>query len=296
MLPGIRLNCTNYSEDISNDDYRLRIEPYPIPRVRNISETEHFLIFSDQYPTKESAEEACARIVEYLIFSMTKERIGIRILDTRTICSNAPIYAPHCEGYVYASKSISLIKETLLDSFTTKHLSIRDYKLAFSIFQSSFIQQDIYSKLVLLITSIESIIVKNSDYLASISKNNKKSDSLKCKVDSCLELEPNEKIYIKQLIGEKKHITISNLGKPICKHLLGDKLYFDLTAQDFFIKCYDIRSRIVHAKSNFPTQDELGLVVVFLEEFVRDLLFSPNTSSLLEALKNTYALNTPEYT
>ena len=203
MLPGIRLDCTNYSEDISNNDCRLRIEPYPVPQVRNISEAERFLIFSDQYPTKKSAEEACARIVECLIFAMTKERIGIRILDTGIISSNAPAYAPHCEGYIYALREISLVKETLLNSLETKYLSIHDYKLAFSIFQSSFLQPDIYAKFVLLVTSIESIIAKNRDCLARLSKINKKSDPLKCKVDSCLELEHNEKTYIKQLIGKK---------------------------------------------------------------------------------------------
>jgi len=85
------------------------------------------------------------------------------------------------------------------------------------------------------------------------------------------------------IVGSLRHLTNESLrqaGRRLAT-TLGDRTYLRLEPKEFFVKCYDLRSRVVHGATPFPTREEVGPFAATLEVFVADLLAGPE---LLEQL------------
>ena len=62
------------------------------------------------------------------------------------------------------------------------------------------------------------------------------------------------------IVGSLRHLTNESLrqaGRRLAT-TLGDRTYLRLEPKEFFVKCYDLRSRVVHGATPFPTREEVG--------------------------------------
>jgi len=144
--------------------------------------------------------------------------------------------------------------------------------LSYSLFNASFFQPTADSRFILLVMAVEALIKptpRSAEACAHV-------DGLitQTRAVSFSEAEKASMIGALHLL---KSESINQAGKRLVANRLGDRLYRDLRAPDFFSHCYKLRSDLVHGNVPFPTFEEIGNVVGNLEVFVSDLL----TSSIL---------------
>jgi hypothetical protein len=79
---------------------------------------------------------------------------------------------------------------------------------------------------------------------------------------------------INSMLGALKWLrdeSIRSAGKRLAGQL-GERRYRDEPPQLFFVRCYDLRSRLVHGEVPRPSASELDERALDLERFVSDLL------------------------
>jgi hypothetical protein len=143
--------------------------------------------------------------------------------------------------------------------------------VAFTLFNASFFQPTADSRFILLVMAIEAIIEpqkRGSDSVALIQTliHETKSSNLG----------PNEKNSVIGSLRWLRKESINQAGKRLVAERLGLETKFDkLSPADFFAKCYQIRSNLVHGNMPFPSFEEVGAVVATLEVLVSNLLIQP---------------------
>lgn len=141
---------------------------------------------------------------------------------------------------------------------------------AYTIFNASFFQPSADARFLLLIMAIEALLVplpRSNEGQAHVHSliEQTKSASLACD-------------EIESMIGSLRwllHESINKAGQRLATERLGNKVYADKIAADFFKYCYQLRSRLVHGIMPAPTVAEIRIVVPHLEVFVSDLLTVP---------------------
>lgn len=165
---------------------------------------------------------------------------------------------------VLAEKFLKVFECTLRQP---KTLTDRE-RVALELFNQSFFQQSVDSRFLLLMSGLEALIEQGErsqavkDYV----------QSLISATDTMEDLKPNEKESLKSGIGSLKRESIVQAGKRMVKERLNGRNYYDKPAEEFFVECYEIRSRLVHGEIPFPTREEVSAIVAQLEVMLSDLL------------------------
>ena len=74
-------------------------------------------------------------------------------------------------------------------------------------------------------------------------------------------------------LGKLREQSIGKLGRELAATTLKGYTYKNLSPSNFFQRCYEIRSRLVHGSTpSPPVFSEVGEFVVPLKKFVSDLL------------------------
>jgi hypothetical protein len=82
-------------------------------------------------------------------------------------------------------------------------------------------------------------------------------------------LDRKEKDSIKGTLNHLRNESITKAGQNLVAQHLGDNQYYNKPAAEFFKKCYDIRSKLVHTGK---WQDENNIISAELDEMLTDLL------------------------
>lgn len=83
-----------------------------------------------------------------------------------------------------------------------------------------------------------------------------------------------------------KNESFRQAGRRLAE-TLGDRKYLKMKPEKFFVSCYDLRSRVVHGDTPFPTREEVGRFGAALEVFVADLLAGPELLDQLDSTERT---------
>jgi hypothetical protein len=155
-------------------------------------------------------------------------------------------------------------------SYAAEHpreLSDRE-RLSLDLFNASYFQNSADSRFLMLVIAVEALLVPPPRSLAATAH-----------VDALIRMtRESDKLSTQEqnsLIGSLKwlsHESINQTGRALAEERLGSRKYADKEPAAFFSYCYDLRSRLVHGKPPFPTQQEIRSAVGQLEVFVSDLL------------------------
>ena len=146
-------------------------------------------------------------------------------------------------------------------------LSDRD-RLSHQLFHASFFQASEDARFLLLVMATEALI---ESPLRSATELEHVDAWIKSTTDA-VGLQESEKVSLRGSLEGLRHQSIRRAGSELAETRLGDRRYDGSSAAQFFKRCYDLRSNLVHASPPVPSLKDIGAVVHPLEVFVSDLL------------------------
>jgi hypothetical protein len=173
----------------------------------------------------------------------------------------------------------SILRLVPVDKFTavftkaaerTEKLSKREH-VSLGLFSTSFFQQSLDSRFLLLMMAIETLLdlqmrppesVEHVDNLIKVTENN-------------LEITKTERKSLRGCLRWLRSESIRQAGKRVVKQRLENREYHHKFGEAFFLDCYDLRSRLVHGEPPLPAWGEINSVTGDLERMVSDLLTVP---------------------
>lgn len=141
-------------------------------------------------------------------------------------------------------------------------------RIAYELFLSSYFYQSITTRFIILIIAIESLLEPKYRSLSTINFINKIISRFKNEGG----IHSSDRESIINVLYSLKKESIGKTGKEFSTRLLGNNKYSDLTPAQFFMKCYALRSKIVHRGITKFERTEVKNLIGHLENFVSDLL------------------------
>lgn len=143
--------------------------------------------------------------------------------------------------------------------------------LAFTLFNASFFRQTADSRFILLMMAVEALIEPKVRPKKSVALVKQLIEQVRSSG-----LDDGERNSIMSSLGWLKKESIGSSGRRLASVRLGsEKKYKDLSPSDFFTKCYNMRSALVHGNRPYPEFSDVGTSAATLEVFVSDLLTAP---------------------
>ena len=147
----------------------------------------------------------------------------------------------------------------------------QEQQLAYELYSASFFVTYADSRFLLLMMALESLIEPQP-------KSDVARDLITGFIDEAQHADLNEK-EIKSLTGSLHRLldeSITQAGRRLAQNL-GDELYMDFGAEKFFVKCYELRSKLAHGSSPRPDRGQVDILAAHLERFVGDLIAADPT-------------------
>ncbi|WP_433734887.1 hypothetical protein ACQP0C_41800 (plasmid) [Nocardia sp. CA-129566] len=295
LAQGTRLSVNTDEQVIvlSEDPPRVEITPVP-PHIRFL-DTEKLEMRGGPYATDSEAIEAGRTWRKYLLVAFAEQRIGIDLG-----AEHNPIAEPM--GYVAdAGKKLGvqalrdrhglLVFPSDLDAafgrFFAEAMVSRDagkitsaveqvqatapkvsdpHLLALRLLHSSFFDTNPETRFVLLVTAIEAVIEtkQRSPQILDLLEQFRA-------VTKSASLTSGDRDALLNALGNAKSETISAAGRRLVA-LLTDREYDGQAPAEFFVSCYNARSKIVHGSLGRPSRERLERLIPVLEAMVVDLL------------------------
>lgn len=142
------------------------------------------------------------------------------------------------------------------------------HRLAYELFSASFFEQAEDARFLFLAMSVEALL----DHHSRLPQVVEHVEQLISATLNAINLPTNE---MESLIGSLSWLKVESIrqaGIRLAKQRLPGRQYMGLTAEGFFLHCYDLRSRLVHGNQPPPSRAEVGAAAATLEVFVSDLL------------------------
>lgn len=148
-------------------------------------------------------------------------------------------------------------------------LTDRDF-LALSLFNASFFQQSGDSRFLLLMMAIEAML--EPPPRSDAAQDHVKSLIAATRQANISQTEKNSMIGALRWLNYE---SISRTGRQFVQKILGERVYRNMTAPDFFTYCYTLRSNLVHGNMPYPSFEDISVAVGDLEVMVSDLITTP---------------------
>ena len=179
---------------------------------------------------------------------------------------------------VRAEATVSKAPLKLIDTFRREYLRSRypteRQVLASEIYASSFFDVSSRSRFITLVTAVEALLepLKRSDKVEALVEE-LQATTQKSKID-----EPTRESMIGSL-ERLRHQSIRQAGRTLAGRLIPNELFDGQSSADFFTRCYDLRSQILHrGKIEDELVDMLDLANM-TEGFVAELLLAALNSA-----------------
>jgi hypothetical protein len=171
----------------------------------------------------------------------------------------------------------------LIDTFKREYIKNRVFTekqlLASEIYASSFFDVSARSRFITLVTAVEALLkpLKRSDDVEALVK------GFKDKTQQSIA----DKSTRASLIGSLewlKYQSIGQAGRELSQQLLPNESFDGRASADFFNRCYDLRSQILHYGAISGGREDIWHLANVMEEFVNKLLLAAlNSESQLLA-------------
>ncbi|MFC9788890.1 hypothetical protein [Rhodococcus sp. NPDC127528] len=161
-------------------------------------------------------------------------------------------------------------REQLLNSVRTVRdagvLPTDGQQLACDLFGASFFELNPETRLILLVTAIEALVIRERRSQESTDLINRFIQDVKGGL-----LPDHEANSIIGSLRDLREESITQAGTRIAQSLDG-RVYDDKTPEAFFRDAYKVRSRLVHGSTVRPSRNEVDRIASILEVFVSNLL------------------------
>lgn len=183
----------------------------------------------------------------------------------------------HVEKLMFASvkgkETVGKYPPRLIDTFQREYLNSRwlteKQVLASEIYASSFFDVSPRSRFITLVTAVEALLesLKRSDVVEELVEEFK-DETRRSNIDK------QTKKSIISSLERLRHQSIGQAGRTLTHRLIPNELFDGQSSADFFTRCYDLRSQILHrGKIEDGLVDMLHLANV-MESFVARLLLA----------------------
>ncbi len=230
--------------------------------------------FSRLHIGADFGDRAPMSVVTSAGLEMLQKRTGVRVLNDfhglMTFENEPPMkfVSVHANGVVTKNRQ-RFVKAVGLALDYDYNLSDEEY-LAFDLFGTAFFQKSVDARLLMLMMAVEALlepalqpqlVQEHVEELIHLTK-------------KCSTLSQSE---IDSLIGRLQDLRKESIGQAGQKlaNRLGNRKYDGQQPSDFFTRCYNLRSKLVHGHVPRPTRDEIASICGSLELFVGDLLSGP---------------------
>lgn len=139
---------------------------------------------------------------------------------------------------------------------------------AFELFNAGLFQTSVDARFILLMISMEALLIQQK----RSQKVSRLVDRLIKEIDTSEEIDEKDLGVLKQGIGQLKRQSIREAGKQLVTDLLIERTYDGMSPTEIFIRCYDLRGRLVHGNQPFPSREEVIGESLRLQRMVSDLL------------------------
>lgn len=162
--------------------------------------------------------------------------------------------------------------EKFLDIF--KNISKASYSLSererisYTLFSDSFFTSNGYARFLFLVMAVEILIDFQPKSVEAINL----VESFISAVQNSSGIDGTEK---DSLIGALRYLRNESIRQGACRLInrtLNDQEYGGIRASKFFLKCYDLRSSIVHGGQSFPSERDVDREAGRLEVLVANLI------------------------
>ena len=161
----------------------------------------------------------------------------------------------------------------LIDTFQREYLHSRQLTdkqvLASEIYASSFFDVSSRSRFITLVTAVEALLepLKRSDGVQAL------VEELEAKTrQSTVDKLTRDSII--SSLERVRYQSISQAGRTLAHRLLPDELFDGQPSVEFFTRCYDLRSKILHRGTIAEASVGMGKLANDMERFVAQLLLA----------------------
>ena len=256
-------------------------------------------VLGGSYASEYQARNAAEKSKRALLYWAIEQRLGIDFGDgkQKSVVTNEGLAMPQKQyGYplrndmhgidVYehveklrfvkfdAKETVGKYPPKLIDTFQREYLNSRQLTekqlLASEIYASSFFDVSARSRFITLVTAIEALLepLKRSDEVQALVTELKATTQQQSMID-----EPTKASIVGSL-GRVRYQSIGQAGRTLARRLLPDEFFDGQSSVDFFTRCYDLRSQILH-RGTIPEESvDIGQLANVMETFVAHLLIA----------------------
>jgi len=173
-----------------------------------------------------------------------------------------------------AKTTLSKHPPNLISTFQREYLNSRQLTekqvLAGEIYASSFFDVSSRSRFITLVTAVEALLErqKRSDKVEALVEELKATTQKSKKID-----EPTRKSITDSLIW-LRYQSIREAGRTLADRLIPSECFDGQPSADFFRRCYDLRSQILHRGTIEGNTVDTGHLANVMEYFVHRLLLA----------------------
>lgn len=285
---SVKLSVQNYSGELYGEPGKA------------IKDSNTFFVTGSNFASKEEAFEAGNKLRDALTLAFAHCKIGADFgddtmqggfsqflkdklqdeLNLRTLneVNGLMVYETKLEPLFskvgIATPGLDTSIEKFLDVF--KNVSKANYSLnereriSYDLFSDSFFTSNGYARFLFLVMAVEVLIDFQPKSLEAINL----VESFISAVKNSGDIDGTEK---DSLVGALKYLrkeSIRQGARRLIDRTLNDQEYGGIKASKFFLKCYDLRSSVVHGGQSFPSERDVDHEAAQLEVLVANLISS----------------------
>lgn len=174
---------------------------------------------------------------------------------------------------VYVEATVGKHPPKLIDTFRREYLHTRHLTekqmLASEIYASSFFDVSSRSRFITLVTAVEALLepLKRSDEVEAL------VEEFKAKTRQST-IDQSTRDSIIGSLERLRHQSISQAGRSLADRLVRNELFDEQSSADFFTRCYDWRSQILHTGTIAGESVDMRHLANVMEDFVSRLLLA----------------------
>jgi len=255
-------------------------------------------VLGGPYASKDQARAAAEKSKRALLYWAAEQRLGIDFGDgkQRSVVTNVGLAMlekqygcplrndihgidvyEHVEKLKFinfnAKGIVGKYPPNLISTFQREYLNSRQLTekqvLASEIYASSFFDVSSRSRFITLVTAVEALLepLNRSDEVEALVEELKVTTQ-KSKID-----ERTRKSIIGSL-ERLRHQSIGQAGRTLADRLIPNEFFDGQSSADFFIRCYDLRSQILHRGTVEDDSVDIWHFANVMESFVARLLLA----------------------
>lgn len=210
--------------------------------------------------------EAGLKVLEQQGQRVLNDVHGIMVFETEP----KPLFAS-IEASGIVGKPKERIEKVLLYAIEHPQVLSDRERTSLELFHASFFSKMPEVRFLLLMMAIEALLLPSQRTSSTVTH----VENLMRMTHECLTISLEDRTSLLGSLQWLQYESINHAGRKLANDRLGSRTYAEMSAPKYFSYCYDLRSRLVHGRSPYPSWEEVNKVAPSLEEFVSDLLSGP---------------------